>query len=93
MSGTVNSVRRYYLLKAFSARDREERTIEGVWRAKQAEIAGTSLAADFPARAKLVAAGYSTVEDLRGATADELRKRASLSRREAAVALATLEAQ
>lgn len=87
---TIGTPRRYYLLKRYAAKARRD-PLEGTWRAKQEETAGAALPHDFPSRAKLVAAGYSTAEDLRGADAAELMTNASLSRREATAALAALE--
>ena len=63
-----------------------------VWRAKQAARPGTDLPDDFMHRARLVEAGYSTVEDIDGAAADELQKRAGLQRREALAVLTQIAA-
>ena len=73
----MRSPRRYYLLKLLSARrlGREE----GVWRSKLLEYPGTDLPSSFPYRAALVAAGYTTVEDVDGATPLELALYARLS--------------
>mgnify|MGYP001596937801 CR=1 FL=1 len=60
------------------------------WLGKQRAIAGTSLAATFPHRAALVAADYTTVEDVTGATVDELVANAGLTRMQATAALAAL---
>ncbi len=66
----MRSPRRYYLLKLLSARrlGREE----GVWRAKLLEYPGTELPSTFPSRTALIAAGYTTIEDVDGATPLEL---------------------
>jgi hypothetical protein len=82
--------RRYYLLKALVAAEQDD-DLAFTWRAKQAALAGAALAADFPARATLVAAGYSTTEDLDGADADELTRYAGLTRSQADAAIAALE--
>jgi hypothetical protein len=87
----INTVRRYYLAKRFAAVERDDLAIASVWRAKQEAEPGTALASDFPARTKLIAAGYSAVEDLQGSDTNELRRRASLSRREADAVIAALE--
>lgn len=64
--------RRLYLLKRRAALARGDTHLAGVWRAKQETLAWPDLPAGFPARAALVAAGYTTVRDLDGAAADEL---------------------
>ena len=87
----VYAVRRYYLLKAFAAGDACDGAMQSAWLGKQQSEPGTSLADDFPARSRLVAAGYSCVEDIYGADVNELRKRAGLTQREADAALAALE--
>jgi hypothetical protein len=85
---SVERPRRYYLGKRLEAAVRGSSLAE-VWQAKQEAEPGTSLAADFPYRSRLVAAGYSTVEDLDGATVDEL-KQAGFSEREASAVLAAI---
>lgn len=86
----VRRPRRYYLAKRLAARRDGQKALELTWQGKQEAEAGTPLAADFPARAALVAAGYTTTEDLDGADVDELR-RAGLSTKDASAALAALE--
>lgn len=76
------SPRRYYLLKRIAAKA-EDDGLEGVWRHKQEQESGTALPANFPLRATLVAAGYSTEEDLDGADAAELTKNTGLSTHQA----------
>lgn len=71
-SQQVVSVRRYYLLERLAARRREDFAMSSVFRAKQEAEAATPLPIDFPSRAPLVAAGYSTVEDINGADIEEL---------------------
>lgn len=67
----MRSPRRYYLLKLLSARRLGHE--EGVWRAKLQEYSGSPLPGTFPSRAALIAAGYTTVEDVDGATPLELQ--------------------
>jgi hypothetical protein len=86
----VNSVRRYYLLKRLFAR--QMCLEEDAWAAKQAATPGTGLPADFPARAALVAAGYTTREDVDGAEVRELRRFAKLSTAEAEAVIAAVAA-
>jgi hypothetical protein len=50
-----------------------------VWRSKLQEYPGVELPSDFPSRAELMAAGYTTVDDVDGATPLELRLYARLS--------------
>jgi len=88
----IYSHRRYCLLKRFAAKDNGDEALVCVWRGKQEAVSATALASDFPYRAKLIAAGYSSVEDLTGADAIELRKRASLGRREADTVIAAIAA-
>ena len=72
-SQQVRSVRRYYLLERLAACEREDFAIASVFRAKQEAEAATALPVDFPSRAALVAAGYTTVEDIHGADLQELQ--------------------
>lgn len=74
---TNRRVRRFYLMKRLAAL-REQSGFDQVWQAKQEAEPGTALPSDFPNRAALVSAGYSTAEDLDGADADELRNNAGL---------------
>jgi hypothetical protein len=66
------SPRRYYLLKWRGLEDVCEHELALLFMAKQAEIAGTALPSDFPGRAALSAAGYTALEDVRGAEVEEL---------------------
>lgn len=82
----VGSPRRYYLLKAQVAEARDDVGLAAAWRAKHDAAPGRALDASFPSFAELTAsmndggdpnglrgnARYSTVEDLTGATPDEL---------------------
>lgn len=92
MSGSVPSPRRYYLLKRLSARLGADQPLDGVWRSKQEAQPGTALPATFPHRSQLVAVGYSAVEDLDGATVDELTTNTDLNAREAAAVVAAYAA-
>lgn len=85
----VGTLRRYYRLKAQAAEQRAEEAVASAFEAKRQETAGTPLPADFPHRERLLEAGYETLEDLRGATEDELVER-GLTRRQAAKVLAAL---
>lgn len=87
---SINSVRRFYLLKRLRARAIGDKGLEGVFRQKQEAESGTDLAATFPAHDLLEAAGYSTEEDLDGADTDELVS-AGIPYHDAAAALAALE--
>lgn len=87
---SINTARRFYLLKRRAARSLGDKGLEGVWRQKQEAESGTALAATFPARAALVAAGYSTTEDLDGADTDELVA-AGIPYHSAAAVIAALE--
>jgi hypothetical protein len=74
MSSGINSVRRYYLLKRFSARRVGDDALELVWLGKQEGVSGSPLLEDFPLFERLASVGYSTSEDLNGASATELRE-------------------
>ena len=71
MPTSINSPRRYYLLKRLVTQSRDE-SIEAQWHAKQVEVAGTALPSSFPSLS-LLGAFYTTVEDLNGADVAELR--------------------
>jgi hypothetical protein len=88
---TNGSLRRFYLRKRLAATREGSNFIE-VWKAKQQAEPGTALPADFPARAALISAGYSTAEDLDGADAAELRNNAGLRAAEAAAVLTAASA-
>lgn len=91
MASEINNTRRFFLLKRIAAKA-EADPLEGAWRHNQEAIGGTALPASFPYRATLVAAGYSTTEDLDGADAAELTKNAGLATRHANAVLAALAA-
>lgn len=86
---SIGSARRYYLGKRLGAARGGDPALGGAWRALQEAEPGTSLSGSFPARSKLVAAGYSTVEDIDGADVSELQA-AGLTRAEATAALAAI---
>jgi hypothetical protein len=90
-SQQVRSVRRYYLLERLAACARDDFAIASVFRAKQEAEPATPLPADFPSRAVLVAAGYSTVEDINGADLEELQC-ARLTTKQAVTVLTELAA-
>jgi hypothetical protein len=90
LTGSNMTPRRFYLLKRLALRAQGDRATEGIWRAKQEAIAGTSLDATFPHLTALAAIGYSTTEDLEDATETELID-AGLTRRQARAVLAALE--
>jgi len=69
---SIRSPRRYCLHKRQAAKARED-GLENGWRAKQEAYPGSPLPADFPSRARLAELGYTTFEDLEGATRGELR--------------------
>lgn len=81
--------RRLYLLKAREARRRGDSGLASAWFAKQLEQPGTALGANFPHKAALAAQGYVAVEDLAGATIEELQL-AGLTSAQAAAALAAI---
>lgn len=89
MASEINNTRRFYLLKRIASKA-EADPLEGAWRYKQEQVSGTALPASFPYRATLVAAGYSTSQDLDGADAAELTKNAGLASRQANAVLAAL---
>jgi hypothetical protein len=87
---SVLTTRRYYLLKRLAAR--RDCLEEDAWIHKQAGEPGIDLPAGFPSRAALVAAGYSTREDVNGASVQELRRYACLSRSDAEAVIAAVAA-
>ncbi len=86
----MRSARRYYLLKRLAAR--QQCLEEGVWQSKQEAAGGTALPDDFPFRAELATAGYTTADDVDGATTDELLEFAGLDARAAAAVIAAVAA-
>lgn len=68
----IRTYRRYLRLKLEAAAMRMDYGLVGAWAAKLEANPGTPLAEDFPGRQKLAEAGYTALEDLDGATADEL---------------------
>lgn len=87
---SINNPRRFFLLKSRAASAAGDVGLAATWRAKQAGVDATALADDFPLRARLLAAGYSTLADLDGADADELREQ-GFTNAEARSVLAALE--
>lgn len=90
LATTINTVRRFYLLKRRAARRFGDKGLEGVWRQKQEAESGTALSASFPAADLLELAGYTTEEDLDGADIDELVE-AGIPYHDASAAIAALE--
>lgn len=82
------TARRFYLSKRITARLNGDTALSKIWHYHQEQQAHTDLPADFPAKAKLEAAGYTALEDLVGASTAELLDWARLSQREAKAALA-----
>lgn len=87
---TLGSARRYYLSKRHSAHDSGDFALSDAWRGKQEAEAGDALPSDFPYLSRLQGRGYSTLQDLDGADADELTSQGFTSR-EAAEILAEAE--
>lgn len=85
---TIESERRYYLLKRLRAKQRDEDSA-GIWKSKQEAVAGTALPATFPLLSRLSTAGYTTTEDLHGSDATELSV-SGFSARESELILAAL---
>ncbi len=86
----LGSARRYYLSKRRQAEEAGDRALAAVWQSKQLSEPGEALPDTFPSREQLAPAGYTTFEDLRGASTEELVN-AGLPLYEAAAALAALE--
>jgi hypothetical protein len=92
MSQQVPTHRRYCLLKRQQAVLEEQTATAQLWQVKQEAESGTALPADFPLRARLVAAFYSTSEDLDGCTVGELSDYGCFTVREAETILAAVAA-
>ena len=86
------TARRFYLSKRIAARLIGELALSATWHHHQDQQPHTLLPADFPAKAKLESAGYTAIEDLEGASVEELLDWASLSTHEAEAALAAYAA-
>ncbi len=84
MGSTIETPRRYYLLKRRITLDRED-SITTQWHAKQDEEPGTPLPASFPFLDRL-GTFYSTQEDLDGADVPELQS-FGFTRRDACIIL------
>ena len=84
----VKNLRRYALLERLNALEVLcDDAIASMWLAKQEAEPGTPLPPDFPHRDRLVASGYSAIEDLDGADECELGA-IGLSSRDAQAVLA-----
>jgi hypothetical protein len=90
-SQQVYSVRRYYLLESLAADLRGEEAMADLFRQKQQSVPGTALADDFPSKSLLASAGYTTIEDVNGADAEELEC-AELTPKQAQAALSAIAA-
>lgn len=86
---SLGSARRFYLSKRRQALDVGDTGLAGVWRAKQEAQPGAPLPGTFPAAEALSTAGYTTYEDLQGASVNELVG-AGISLTDATAALAAL---
>lgn len=86
----VITPRRYWLLKSRACAARGEEGLALAFLSKHRDAPGTALPDDFPSRPALVAAGYTVLEDLQGATVEELVEDAMLSRRDAELVLAAV---
>ena len=85
----ISTRRRYYLLRWKYHQSAGNGGLAEGWRGKHLAEPSTPLAADFPGKATLESAGYSAVEDVAGATTDELLA-LGLSSAQATAALAAL---
>lgn len=68
------SARRYYLTKAFQAKQEEQPGLASAWQAKQEAEDGAALDASIPHQTDLAALrpSYTKTEDLAGSSVDEL---------------------
>lgn len=82
------SKRRYLFAKSLKAR-LEGNEVYLAWDSKRKTMPGTSLPATFPARAALDASGYWALEDLQGASTQELVS-AGLTTSQAAAVMAEI---
>ena len=89
---SAGNPRRYCLLKSQASADRVEWGLQAVWLGKQALIVGTALPVGFPMLTELAVAHYTDAEDLDGADAAELRKRAGLTLAQANAVIAAATA-
>ena len=86
--GAVKTARRLYLLLQYGPRIRLEPGLVSTLQYLQSAEPGRTLPVDCPGWSKLTAAGYVTVEDVAGATSDELQQNAGLRRSTANAAIA-----
>lgn len=63
-----------------------------MWQSKQEGVPAQALPSGFPSRAALLAAGYSTVDDVDGASCAELRQYARISNTAAQAVIAAVAA-
>lgn len=91
----IRRARRYYLLQRLAAYNLGDSGLEAAWRGKQEEqnikadgvTAVSPLPDGFPSKTALEAGGYYVVEDIDGASTDELRRNAGLNERQAQAAI------
>lgn len=89
---SIGSARRYRLLKWYAALASGDTALAGAWRSKHESTSGTALPAGFTSAAALATAGYTTIEDLTGASVAELQTNAGLNTRQAQGVLDALAA-
>ena len=87
----TKAARRYYLRMRLAEDVLDCPEQASVWRAKQEAEPGVVLPSTFPHRARLIAAGYGTVEDIDGADVAELQRSGFYSREAEAILQALAE--
>lgn len=87
----VTNARRHRLLKSRVAAAIGDRALAATWLGKHDAMPGRPLPDGFPARAALEAAHYTAIEDLDGASADELAE-VGIPRADAHAAIAAVAA-
>lgn len=90
MSATVTSPRRYFMLKARANDAIGQPIVAAVFRAKALEIVSIALPITYPMRTELIAAHYSTLDDLDGADVAELKAYVGLSTSQATAVIAAI---
>jgi len=87
----IGTLRRYRRLKAEAKRKQGEAGLASAFEAKVKEAPCTPLPEDFPGRDALVAAGRGCLEDLKGASLEELTQIKGIGKKTAEKILAALE--